>query len=99
MRRALAAALVAVCCLAGTARAALPPVPAVDAKAYVVVDARTGDVLASSNAHERLPIASLTKLMTVLVALQHHKLTDVVTLDPRAAAVGECDRYPGAAST
>jgi serine-type D-Ala-D-Ala carboxypeptidase (penicillin-binding protein 5/6) len=92
MRRALAAALVTVCYLAGTARAAapqLPPVPAVDAKSYVVVDARTGDVLASSNAHQRLPIASLTKLMTVLVALQHHKLTDVVRVDPRAAAVGE----------
>src|SRR5581483_6801498 len=29
------------------------------------------------------------KLMTVLIALQHHKLTDVVAVDPRAAAVGE----------
>ena len=36
-----------------------------------------------------LPIASITKLMTVLVALEHHKLTDVVTVDRRAAAVGE----------
>ena len=27
--------------------------------------------------------------MTVLLTLQHHKLTDVVTVDPRAAAVGE----------
>ena len=36
-----------------------------------------------------LPIASITKLMTVLVTLKHHKLTDVVTVDPRAAAVGE----------
>ncbi len=36
-----------------------------------------------------VPIASITKLMTVLLTLQHHKLTDVVTVDPRAAAVGE----------
>jgi D-alanyl-D-alanine carboxypeptidase (penicillin-binding protein 5/6) len=44
-----------------------------------------------------MPIASLTKLMTVLVALQHHKLTDVVHVDPRAAAVGEssADLSPG----
>jgi len=63
--------------------------PLVDASAYVVQDARTGEILASSHAHDRLPIASITKLMTVLVTLQHHKLTDVVTVDPRAAAVGE----------
>ena len=74
MRRAFLAALVTVCYLCGAAGAAtqLPPLPTVSAKAYLVVDARTGDVLASSNATERLPIASLTKLMTVLVALQHH---------------------------
>lgn len=85
MRRLLVPlALLLVC-----AAAAHAAPPAVEAKAYLVVDARTGTVLGASNAHERLPIASLTKLMTVLVALQHHKLTDVVTVDRRAAAVGE----------
>jgi D-alanyl-D-alanine carboxypeptidase len=34
-------------------------------------------------------IASITKLMTVLLTLEHHKLTDVATVDPRAASVGE----------
>jgi D-alanyl-D-alanine carboxypeptidase (penicillin-binding protein 5/6) len=63
--------------------------PAVHASAYVIEDARTGEVLASSHAHEHLPIASLTKMMTVLLALEHHKLTDVVTVDKRAAVVGE----------
>ena len=63
--------------------------PPVRAAAYLVEDARTGEILASSNAHADRPIASLTKLMTVLLTLQHHKLTDVVTVDPRAAAVGE----------
>ena len=35
--------------------------------------------------------------MTVYIALQHHRLTDVVTVDPRAAAVGEStvDLEPG----
>jgi D-alanyl-D-alanine carboxypeptidase (penicillin-binding protein 5/6) len=64
-------------------------VPLVDAHAYVIVDARTGEVLASENAHERVAIASITKLMTVLLTLDHHKLTDIVTVDPRAAHVGE----------
>ena len=36
-----------------------------------------------------MPIASITKLMTVLVALEHVKLTDVVTVQPAAAGVGE----------
>jgi len=82
----LAALLVAA---AAPATALATPVPPVDAAAYLVVDARTGDVLAASNAHEHLPIASITKLMTVYITLQRHKLTDVVTVDPRAAAVGE----------
>ena len=80
------AVLVAACWSPAMARAGAPPVRAA---AYLVEDARTGEVLASSNAHAERPIASLTKLMTVLLTLQHHKLTDVVTVDPRAAAVGE----------
>jgi D-alanyl-D-alanine carboxypeptidase len=57
--------------LAAPAQAAVPPV---HARAYLVEDARTGEVLAASNADERLPIASITKLMTVLLTLEHHKL-------------------------
>jgi D-alanyl-D-alanine carboxypeptidase (penicillin-binding protein 5/6) len=91
MRRALVGLIaVALCCLSVPAVAgAVAAVPTVRASAYLVVDARTGEVLASQNAHARLPIASITKLMTVLLTLEHHKLTDVVVVDPRAAAVGE----------
>jgi serine-type D-Ala-D-Ala carboxypeptidase (penicillin-binding protein 5/6) len=85
---ALAAALVA-----GTARPASAAAPTVDAHAYVIEDAATGEVLASSNPHAQLPIASITKLMTVLVVLQHQKLSNIVTVDPRAAAVGEESIY------
>ena len=80
------AVLVAALAVASPAAAAPPPV---HASAYVIEDARTGEVLASSHAHEHLPIASLTKMMTVLLTLEHHKLTDVVTVDRRAAIVGE----------
>jgi serine-type D-Ala-D-Ala carboxypeptidase (penicillin-binding protein 5/6) len=85
VRRALCVAALALV-IAAPARAGAPPV---DAHAYVIVDARTGEVLAGSHAHEELPIASITKLMTVLLAIEHHKLSDVVTVDGRAAAVGE----------
>ena len=46
-------------------------------------------MLAAPAARDGSPIASITKLMTVLVALDHHQLADVVTVDPRAAAVGQ----------
>jgi D-alanyl-D-alanine carboxypeptidase (penicillin-binding protein 5/6) len=78
--------LVAALAFAAPAAAAPPPV---HASAYVVQDARTGEVLASSRPHAHLAIASLTKMMTVLLALEHHKLTDVVTVDRRASVVGE----------
>jgi D-alanyl-D-alanine carboxypeptidase (penicillin-binding protein 5/6) len=86
MRRVAAFAVLALV-LTATARAAGPP--PVQAHAFLIEDARTGEVLASFHAHDRLPIASITKLMTVLVAIEHHRLDDVVTVDARAAAVGE----------
>src|SRR5947209_13835635 len=85
MRRllvAVAAALV----LAGAARAAAPNP---DARAFYVVNASTGDVLAARGAHAKVPIASITKLMTVIVALDHLKPTDVVRVTAGAAQVGE----------
>lgn len=64
-------------------------VPRVDARAYLVMNAATGDVLASKNANARLPIASLTKLMTVDVALQHLSIDRYVTVSTRATEAGE----------
>jgi D-alanyl-D-alanine carboxypeptidase len=93
MRRALLLlALLAASALAPVAAGAAG-VPAVQARAFTVVDARTGAVLASSNADEEMPIASITTLMTVIVTLQHKRLDDVVRVDPRAAAVGEESIY------
>jgi D-alanyl-D-alanine carboxypeptidase (penicillin-binding protein 5/6) len=80
------AVLIAALAFASPATAAPPPV---HASAYIIEDARTGEVLGSSHAHAHLPIASLTKMMTVLLALERHKLTDVVTVDRRASIVGE----------
>jgi D-alanyl-D-alanine carboxypeptidase (penicillin-binding protein 5/6) len=60
-----------------------------DARAWYIVNGTTGDVLAQHNANARVPIASITKLMTVLVALQHLKPSEVVTVTSGAAQVGE----------
>jgi D-alanyl-D-alanine carboxypeptidase (penicillin-binding protein 5/6) len=47
------------------------------AKAAIVMEASTGDVLLGKNAGDQRQIASTTKLMTVLVALQRTDLDDV----------------------
>jgi D-alanyl-D-alanine carboxypeptidase len=67
--------------------------PRVDARAYIVANAATGEVLAQEHGAEQLPIASITKLMTVLVALEHLRPDDVVRVDRPAAVVGESSIY------
>lgn len=47
------------------------------AKAAILMEATTGDVLLAHNADQRRPIASTTKLMTVLVALERGDLDDI----------------------
>lgn len=85
-RVALLLALAAALVLAAAAAAAPPPV---DAEAYVVQNAGTGEVLASHDPRERLPMASITKLMTAVVALERAGLDEVATVSARTAAVGE----------
>jgi len=63
--------------------------PAVSARAYFVVNPAGGEILAQKRAWARVPIASITKLMTVLVALDHSKWNDVVRVEKDAADVGE----------
>ncbi|MFL5919568.1 MAG: D-alanyl-D-alanine carboxypeptidase family protein [Gaiellaceae bacterium] len=63
--------------------------PATSARAFYVVNPTTGEVLAQHRAWARVPIASITKLMTVLVALDHADWNEVVRVRPGAAAVGE----------
>ncbi|MDX6449504.1 MAG: D-alanyl-D-alanine carboxypeptidase, partial [Gaiellaceae bacterium] len=44
--------------------------PAVHARAWLVQSGTTGEVLAQHGDRARIPIASITKLMTVLVTLE-----------------------------
>ena len=76
---------------------ALAGIPPVHARAYLVEDGSTGDVLARYHERARVPVASLTKLMTVLLTVERTKPSDVVTVAPDAAAVGESsiDLKPG----
>jgi len=86
MRRALLALAVVVAVLAPAAGGAPS---GIQAQAYFVRGNVDGDVLATRAPDQRRSIASITKLMTVLVALDHSRLDDVVTITPAAAGIGE----------
>lgn len=59
--------------------------PQITAKAALFTNAKNGEVLYSKNIHEKLPIASLVKVMTVLIALEHKDLSDEFTVTKEAA--------------
>lgn len=63
--------------------------PAVQAKAYIVQSSVDGHTLAARAADTPRAMASITKLMTALVALEYLSLDEVVTVPPVAARVGE----------
>jgi D-alanyl-D-alanine carboxypeptidase len=56
-------------------------------KAYIVVDQATGAVLSASNERTPLPPASLTKILTALVAVAALKPNDTVPISERAAGM------------
>lgn len=64
-----------------------PAAPLVSSEAYVVENMVTGEVVAARNEHVRRPIASITKLMTVLVALDHAREDMPITVSEAAANV------------
>lgn len=53
----------------------------VTAKGAILIDAGDGSVLWAKHAHQRLFIASTTKIMTAIVAMEHLRPHDVVTVD------------------
>src|SRR5438876_5063463 len=57
-----------------------PARPAIKARAAILLDLDSGKTLFALDAHGRLPPASLTKVMTALVALDHLGLDQVVTV-------------------
>jgi len=59
----------------------------VGAKAAIVMDAATGRVLFAQNERERLPMASTTKIMTALIALEQDDVEVPFEVDPAAIKV------------
>ncbi|MDT8901116.1 D-alanyl-D-alanine carboxypeptidase family protein [Anaeroselena agilis] len=63
-----------------------PAEPSITAKSAIVIEASTGRIIYAKAAADRRPPASTTKMMTLIVALEHGKLDDIVTASPKASA-------------
>ncbi|MCS1393129.1 MULTISPECIES: serine hydrolase [Lysinibacillus] len=66
---------------------------------YAVLDGDTGRILIGSNSDERLPIASLTKIWTALVAIENSDLQEEVVISPKAAMAEGSSIYLQAGET
>lgn len=55
-------------------------VPSVSAKSCVLMDSKTGEILYGKNEDERLPMASTTKIMTAIIAIENLKLDDTAKI-------------------
>ena len=81
---------------AGTAFAALPAPPQISAEAAILVEASTGRVIYEKNADRLMYPASMTKMMTCLLALEQWKdLSAPVTIGSEAAATEGTDFLQG----
>lgn len=77
-----------------------------DAKSAVLIDVGSGQVLFEQDSHQQLPPASVTKVMTMLLAMEAVErgqvaLDDQVTISERAASMGGSQMYmePGEKQT
>lgn len=63
-------------------------VPNVEAKSAIVIDKETGRVLYEKDAYAKRPMASTTKIMTAIIALERGNMYDDVKISKRAASIG-----------
>src|SRR5262245_1875745 len=95
MRRALLAVVALAAALATSVPATAGPQasePRIPAAAWYLVGS-DGAILARHDADSSRAIASITKLMTAVVVLEHAKLDDLVRVTPEAARIGESTVY------
>ena len=65
----------------------------VSAGGAVLMDARTHKVLYAKTAHEKLPMASTTKVMTAILAIETGKLDTLVTIPKEAYGIEGSSMY------
>lgn len=58
-----------------------------NAKSAVLIDAENGRILYGKNEREKLPMASTTKIMTCIIAIENGKMDDIVDVSEYAASM------------
>lgn len=70
-------------------KTSLIPQPELGARVILSYDLTTDTVLFERQIHDRIPIASLTKIMTAIVALESMQIDERLTVSKYAAEIGE----------
>jgi len=73
--------------MVGASRMGWAAAPNTSARGAVVMDVASGRVLYQKNPHEKMPMASTTKIMTAILAIEKGNLQDIVTVSDRAYGV------------
>ncbi|MDO4543011.1 MAG: D-alanyl-D-alanine carboxypeptidase family protein [Clostridia bacterium] len=94
MRR-LAKALIVLILLTVGAPSSAEAAPAVSVQGACLMEATTGRVLYEHNADQGLPIASTTKIMTALLAIENCNLDELVAIDDEAVGTEGSSMYLG----
>ncbi len=80
MRRTTLTVLLALTLVVTPAAVGASAPPTIQARAWILVNATTGEVLAQRNPDMRLPMASTTKLMTAIVTMERSGLAKTITV-------------------
>ncbi|MEW9674677.1 D-alanyl-D-alanine carboxypeptidase family protein [Lentibacillus sp. L22] len=67
--------------------------PSTSAKQAILMEQSSGRVLYEKDANQRRPIASITKIMTAIIAIESGKMDDTVTVSKRAVYAGGSSIY------
>lgn len=60
--------------------------PIIKSKSSIAIDLKTGVILYEDNSHEELPIASITKLMTIMIIMEENDLNSIAKISANAAS-------------
>lgn len=63
--------------------------PEIAGESGLIIDLETDKILFEKNSEQKMKIASLTKIMTAVIALEHKNLGDKIQVDAEAASIGE----------
>ncbi len=61
--------------------------PEIFSKNVIVLDRKTKLVLYEKDAYKKVPMASTTKIMTCIIALENSSLTDIITVSNKASSI------------